>query len=123
GVPVLAGVAGADRPAVFDDVGEDHDLGMARLLIGAGDVDLERAEPRRKRLQLRRIELLRRKAQHAVTPERFQYSVELASGQRLRQIDALNRGAEDFAGRNDFHQRCLSTAVSLRAKRSNLVLM
>ena len=53
GVPVLAGVARADRAPVLDDVRQDHDFRVARLLIGAGDVDLERAEARRKPLELR----------------------------------------------------------------------
>src|SRR5258706_542338 len=34
GVPVLPGVGEADRPAVLDDVGEDHDLRDAGLPSG-----------------------------------------------------------------------------------------
>src|SRR5207248_7788039 len=87
-----------DRLAVLDDVGKDHHFGMPRLLIGAGDVDLERAEPLGKRLQPRRVEVLSWKAQHAVAPERCQDFGELRLVERPRQIEALDRGSERFAG-------------------------
>ena len=60
-MPILAGVARADRAAVLDDVRQDHDLGMAWLLESAGDIDLKRAEAAGKGFQLRRVELLCRK--------------------------------------------------------------
>src|ERR1700730_15389874 len=78
---------------------------MARLLEGAGDIDLERAEPSGERLQLRRVELLCRKAQDAVFAERPQHGGEVARPERLRQIDPLDRRSKHFAGRYYLHHR------------------
>jgi len=41
GVPTLAGVRQADRFAVLDNVGQEHDLGMFGVLAHARDMDLE----------------------------------------------------------------------------------
>src|ERR1700693_850670 len=73
---------------------------MPRLLEGSRDIDFERTEPCRKRLQLRRIELLRREAQHAIPPERPKDLGELFVIQLFRDIHLLNCGAEDVAGRS-----------------------
>src|SRR5436305_1910110 len=91
---------------------------MLRLLIGPRDIDLERAEARGKRLQLRRVELLLRKAQHAVAAERRQDFGELRLIERPRQIEALDCGAESFTSGPDVHRvsptkpRCNSAARS-----------
>ena len=77
---------------------------MAGLLEGAGHIDLKRAEARRERLQLRPVELLRRKAQHLVVPERAQNLREIAHRERPRQIDALDRRAQCLAGWNYSHR-------------------
>ena len=104
-MPVLAGVARADRAAVLDDVRQDHDLGVARLLKGAGDIDLERSERRRKRLELRRVERLGWKAQHAVLSERLQDDAEFRSVERLREVDPGNGRPERLACRHDLDHR------------------
>jgi hypothetical protein len=36
GMPILPGVGQADRLAVFQDIGEQHDLRHIRLAVGAG---------------------------------------------------------------------------------------
>jgi hypothetical protein len=43
-MPVLPGIGEADRSAVLDDVGKNHHLGQAGLLVGVGDIDFQIAE-------------------------------------------------------------------------------
>ena len=112
GVPVLPGVGEADRSAVLDDVGQDHHLGEARLLIGVGDVDLQRAEARAKRLQSGRVDLLVRKQDHAMSAERFQNGGKVRFAQRLREVDAGNRGAKGISVRGDRDQEFLLNLTS-----------
>src|SRR5258706_16011415 len=71
GVPVLPGVGEADRLAVLDDVGEDHDLRDAGLLERVGDVDLELAELRAEVAQLRSRKLLPRELQYSILAKRI----------------------------------------------------
>ena len=67
GVPALPGVGEPDRPAVLDDVREDHHLRDVRLLVALrADVDLEVAELRAEVAQLAAGELLAGEAHHAV---------------------------------------------------------
>ncbi len=76
-VPALARVREADRPAVLDDVRQDHHLGHAGLLVHVRDVDLELAPARAEVPELQRGKLLARIAQHAVLGERIQGELEL----------------------------------------------
>src|SRR6202035_676009 len=94
---------------------------MPGLLEGAGDIDLERAEPSGERLQLRRVELLRGKAQDAVFAERPQHGGEVAGPERLRQIDSLDRRSKRLAGRCYFQHRATSpnkAVIASKAKQS-----
>src|SRR4051812_5955619 len=77
---------------------------MAWLLVGPGDVDLERAEARRERLHLRRVETLRREPQYPVFAECLEDRGEFGAAERLREIKALDRGAERLCGRRDDHR-------------------
>ena len=119
-MPILAGIARADRLSVLDDVRQGHDFGMARLLKGAGDVDLERAELAGERLQLRRVEPLRRKTQHAVFAECPQDFAEVARRERLCQIDALDRCAERLAG-GCYFQHSTTSKISCHCERSEAI--
>jgi hypothetical protein len=104
GVPVLAGIGEAEGLAVLDDVGERHHLGMRRVLEGVRDVDLERAEAAGKRLERGGIEMLAGEAQDAVAAERRQQHAEFRIAERLRQVHAVDGGAEDPpAGRDGDH--------------------
>ncbi len=107
GVPVLPRVGKADRLAVLDDVGEDHHLRNARLLVGVGDIDLELAEARAEIGELPAGELLAREANNAVSPERAQHGVELLLRQRLREVEPLDRRAERLSAADHFHHRAL----------------
>jgi hypothetical protein len=101
GVPVLPRVGQADGLAVLHDVGQHHDLGQPRLLVGAGHVDLQAPEARRERAQLRGREVLLRVAQHAVAAECLQQLLEYVVRQRLRKVEVLDARAERGAAGND----------------------
>jgi len=89
-VPALACVREADRPAVLDDVRQDHHLRDAGLLVHVRDVDLELAPARAEVPELQRGELLARIAQHAVLGERIQRERELSRGEGPGEIQALD---------------------------------
>jgi hypothetical protein len=103
GVPALARVRDAQRPAVLDDIGEDHHLGDAGLLVHAGDVDFQLAPQRAEVLQVLRAQLLTRVAQHAVLAQCAVGEVEFLFGQRLRKVEPLEGRAQGLPARNDFH--------------------
>ena len=103
-MPALPGVGKADRLSVLDDVGEDHHLGHARLLIGVRrDIDLEIAELRGEVAQLAPGELLARKAHHAMLAQCLEHAVERGFLQRFGEIQALDGRTQRFAARDDFH--------------------
>ena len=78
GVPALAGIVGANLLPIALHVGQDHHLGMARLVIGIGDVDLQLAEAAAEGCELIRVQRLAREAQHAVVAESAQDCAEVA---------------------------------------------
>ena len=82
GVPALAGIVGADLLSVLLHVGQDHHLGMVRLVVGVGDVDLEFAEAAAEGGELIGVQCLAREAQHAVFAQRAQDRAEVAVRQR-----------------------------------------
>jgi hypothetical protein len=99
GVPVLAGVGEAERPAVAGDVGEDHHLRMLVVLErGADDVDLELAEAAAEGLERGGVEPLAWEAQDAVAAERAENDAEVPLAQRLRQVEAFDRRPERWSG-------------------------
>ena len=106
-----AGVGEADRLAVLDHVREDHHLGDARLLIDIRHVHFEFAEARGEIAQVAARELLARKADHAVLPERAGDSVDLGLGHRRREVEAFDGGAQSCAGGNDVH--CLLRSANI----------
>jgi hypothetical protein len=100
GVPVLPGVGQPDRPAVLDDVGQDVDLRHTRL-VKAGEHVLDRAEAAREVPERGGVEMLRRKPQHAISPEGAQDCREVGVAEWLGDIDPTDRRAEDLSGRLD----------------------
>src|SRR5262245_18566236 len=76
---------------------------MLGILIHAGNIDLERTEPRRECLLRRRRQRLTREALHAVAPERLQHLIERGIRERLREVQSVDGGAQDSSGRDDLH--------------------
>src|SRR5919202_1613699 len=75
-MPALPRIGEPDGAPVLDDVGEDHHLRHAGLLIaGRADVDLEVAELRAEVAQLAPGEVLVRKAHDAVLAEGAEHRV------------------------------------------------
>src|SRR5262249_26422714 len=101
GVPALSGIAEPDRLAVRGHVGQHHHFGKTGLMELIGDVDLKLAEHASEANELLRREPLLGKAQHAVFAQRAQDLLEFAVGERLGEIDLLDRRAQSLPARTD----------------------
>src|SRR5262249_20067835 len=112
GVPVLARVGDADRLAVLDDVREIADLGHSRLVVASGQSGLDTAEPPREVSKLHGLEVLTRKAQHAVAAEGPENRCEVRVAQGFREIDASDRRAQDLPARIDGRHRHSSPTLN-----------
>src|SRR5436190_18106172 len=113
GVPALPGIGEADRPAVLDDVREDHHLRHAGLLVALrADVDLEVAKLPAEIGELAPGELLPRKAHHAAPAERLEDAVDLGGWQRPGEVEPFDARAQCFAARDDFHLGSLTNPAS-----------
>ena len=99
GVPVLPGIAQADRLPVLHHVGQDHHLGLARHLEGAGDMHLQRTEPPAERRLRRRVERLIGETQHAMRGDRAQHESEVFVRQFPRKIEAGDPRPQRIAAR------------------------
>ena len=114
-MPALPGIGEPERFAVLDDVGKDHHLGYARLLVGVrGDVDLQIAELPAEVAQLAPRQLLARKAQDAVLAERLEHAIEVGVCflplARAKDVLELARRLE---GAEEERLKKLATGISL----------
>jgi hypothetical protein len=76
---------------------------MAGLLEAARDVDFELPELQAELLQFLSLQVLFGKAKYPVLPQSLHDFFQIARGQRLREIQARDGGAQGFAGRREFH--------------------
>ena len=119
-MPVLAGAADTDRPAVLGGIGHHDDLGAARHAPSfAEDVEFDLAEATGEGDLLGRCELLVAKEDHTMLIEGPIDRGERRIIEGLGQIDAANLGAERGARRDDLdgHGRSLQL-VTPRAPKS-----
>src|SRR5262245_42208815 len=117
-MPVLAGVAQADRLAVLDDVGEDADLRAIAIRVAPAHRALNVAETAGEVAQLLRRQALIGKAQHAVLAERAQQRREVTRFQGLRKVHAPDRRAEYLTACNDFRQDASASIEQHERRRS-----
>jgi hypothetical protein len=93
-MPVVAGVAQADRLAVLADVGNDQDLRLRRKLELAQHVDLQFAEAARKFDLPGRADMGVAKHQHVVLEVGAVHAGQVGGAERARQVEAEHFGAE-----------------------------
>ena len=113
GMPILPGVGQTDQLAVFQDIGEQHDLRHIRLAVGAGRRSLKGTELFRKRFQGARVEGLLGKADGSAAAERRQDGCKLRLGEAFRQIDIVNTNPEGALVRCELHGRYCRFACGL----------
>jgi hypothetical protein len=94
GMPQVAGVAQADRLAVFADVRNDQHLGLFGQLELAQHVDLQGAEAAAERHLLGGRDALVAEHQHVIIEMGAVDAREIGVAERLRQVEAHDLGAE-----------------------------
>ena len=87
--------------AAFDDVGNDAQVGLVRVVELIEDMARDRAEAAAESGGLRRRQTLAGNGDHEMIQERLAQCRKLAVAKRLGQIEAMNFRAERGAGRFD----------------------
>ena len=99
GMPEVAGVAQPDRLAVLLDIRDDEHLGLVGQLEIAQHVDLQGAEVAAEVHLLRGRDVLVAKHQHVIIEVRAVQPRKIGRGQRQRQVEADDFGAQWRAGK------------------------
>ena len=109
-VPVMSRIGKTHGFAVLHNVGQDHDLGMSRLLKQRGDVHFQSAKSAAERHLLRRAQTLAGKTDHTVVRQGAQCKTELVATERLNQIDAFDSATQGFTRCRQLPHTHLSSA-------------
>ncbi|MNR26148.1 hypothetical protein D3C85_1433400 [compost metagenome] len=102
-VPILARIAQAHRLAVLHDVRQDHYLWQAGFEVHVRDIQFQRPEVPRERLQAMRVKRLLWKADHAVRTQRRLDGAVVLHRQGLGQVDIQNADTQGTSACNDLH--------------------